>query len=280
MRRRGWTLGGEQSGHIIASDFVATGDGIAAALMTMRELGGAPLADAVPMEKLPQTLVNVEVADREAIAGAAAVWEAVEREGDGARGPRPGAAAPLRHRAAGAGDGRGAERRGGRGGLRAPGRARPPRAGLSRAGPLPLLAFMCGIVGYVGGRPCEELLLAGLEKLEYRGYDSAGLSVIEDGEVDSVHAVGNLANLRAAVAERAANGAGALPPSPTPASPTPAGRPTVASPRRTPTRTTTAPARSTSSSTGSSRTTPACASGCRPRARSSPPRPTPRSSPT
>ncbi len=70
---------------------------------------------------------------------------------------------------------------------------------------------MCGIVGYVGARPCEELLLAGLEKLEYRGYDSAGLSLIEDGGVESVHAVGNLANLRAAVAERAANGAGALP---------------------------------------------------------------------
>jgi glucosamine--fructose-6-phosphate aminotransferase (isomerizing) len=70
---------------------------------------------------------------------------------------------------------------------------------------------MCGIVGYVGRRPCEELLLTGLEKLEYRGYDSAGLSVIEDGEVDSVHAVGNLANLRAAVDERASNGAGALP---------------------------------------------------------------------
>jgi glucosamine--fructose-6-phosphate aminotransferase (isomerizing) len=68
---------------------------------------------------------------------------------------------------------------------------------------------MCGIVGYVGGRPCEELLLQGLEKLEYRGYDSAGISLIEgDGEVDSVHAVGNLANLRAAV-ERAANGNGA-----------------------------------------------------------------------
>ena len=72
---------------------------------------------------------------------------------------------------------------------------------------------MCGIVGYVGGRPCEELLLSGLEKLEYRGYDSAGLSVIEDGAVDSVHAVGNLANLRAAVEGRAAGGAGALPPS-------------------------------------------------------------------
>jgi phosphoglucosamine mutase len=82
MQRRGWSLGGEQSGHIIASDFVATGDGIAAALMTMRELGGAALADAVPMEKLPQTLVNVEVAEREAVAGAAAVWAAVEAESD------------------------------------------------------------------------------------------------------------------------------------------------------------------------------------------------------
>jgi glucosamine--fructose-6-phosphate aminotransferase (isomerizing) len=74
---------------------------------------------------------------------------------------------------------------------------------------------MCGIVGYVGGRPCEELLLSGLEKLEYRGYDSAGLSVLEGGEVESVHAVGNLANLRAAVAARSANGAGPLPPSET-----------------------------------------------------------------
>ncbi|HEY6780382.1 MAG TPA: glutamine--fructose-6-phosphate transaminase (isomerizing) [Thermoleophilaceae bacterium] len=71
---------------------------------------------------------------------------------------------------------------------------------------------MCGIVGYVGARPCEELLLEGLEKLEYRGYDSAGLSMLQGGEVESVHAVGNLANLRAAVRERGANGAGALTP--------------------------------------------------------------------
>ena len=41
---------------------------------------------------------------------------------------------------------------------------------------------MCGIVGYTGSRPCQEILLAGLEKLEYRGYDSAGLSLIEDGD--------------------------------------------------------------------------------------------------
>jgi len=80
LRERGWVLGGEQSGHIIDMGFAATGDGIAAALMTMRELNGRDLGAAETMEKLPQTLVNVEVADREAIAGAGAVWEAVERE--------------------------------------------------------------------------------------------------------------------------------------------------------------------------------------------------------
>ena len=102
---------------------------------------------------------------------------------------------------------------------------------------------MCGIVGYVGGRPCRELLVAGLEKLEYRGYDSAGVSVIADGQIDSVRAVGNLANLRAAVEARRRTAAAS--PSPRrrrrPASPTPAGPPTAASPRRTPTRTATAP---------------------------------------
>jgi glutamine---fructose-6-phosphate transaminase (isomerizing) len=65
---------------------------------------------------------------------------------------------------------------------------------------------MCGIVGYVGARPCRDLLVAGLEKLEYRGYDSAGVSVIEDGRVESVRAVGNLANLRAAMDEQARGG--------------------------------------------------------------------------
>jgi glucosamine--fructose-6-phosphate aminotransferase (isomerizing) len=58
---------------------------------------------------------------------------------------------------------------------------------------------MCGIVGYVGQRPVQEILLAGLEKLEYRGYDSAGVSVLADGEIASVRAVGNLSKLRDAV---------------------------------------------------------------------------------
>ena len=100
LRAREWTLGGEQSGHIIDTRFVATGDGTAAALATMRELGGADLATVAPMEKLPQTLVNVEVADREAIAGAKAVWEAVEREGEALEGRgrvllRPSGTEPL-----------------------------------------------------------------------------------------------------------------------------------------------------------------------------------------
>ena len=64
---------------------------------------------------------------------------------------------------------------------------------------------MCGIVGYVGGRPCRELLLEGLEKLEYRGYDSAGVSILENGSIDSVRAVGNLSFLRQAVEERGAS---------------------------------------------------------------------------
>jgi len=69
---------------------------------------------------------------------------------------------------------------------------------------------MCGIVGYVGGRPCRDLLIAGLEKLEYRGYDSAGISLLADGRIETVRAVGNLANLRRAVSEASGNGAVAV----------------------------------------------------------------------
>src|SRR5436190_8429709 len=58
---------------------------------------------------------------------------------------------------------------------------------------------MCGIVGYVGDRPCRELLLRGLERLEYRGYDSAGLSLLSGDRIESVRSVGNLSYLREAV---------------------------------------------------------------------------------
>src|SRR3954447_21593845 len=66
---------------------------------------------------------------------------------------------------------------------------------------------MCGIVGYVGDRPVQEVLLEGLRKLEYRGYDSAGISILEDGRFASVRAVGNLSNLDAAIGEEPAEGA-------------------------------------------------------------------------
>jgi glucosamine--fructose-6-phosphate aminotransferase (isomerizing) len=66
---------------------------------------------------------------------------------------------------------------------------------------------MCGIVGYVGHRPVQDLLLSGLEKLEYRGYDSAGISLVSDGQVESVRAVGNLGALREAVEARHESGA-------------------------------------------------------------------------
>jgi glucosamine--fructose-6-phosphate aminotransferase (isomerizing) len=59
---------------------------------------------------------------------------------------------------------------------------------------------MCGIVGYVGPRTARPLLLAGLEKLEYRGYDSAGISVLNGDRIDAVRAVGNLGALREAIA--------------------------------------------------------------------------------
>ena len=59
---------------------------------------------------------------------------------------------------------------------------------------------MCGIIGYVGSRDCEPLLLHGLERLEYRGYDSAGIALLEEGGLRYVRAVGNLGFLKEAAA--------------------------------------------------------------------------------
>ena len=56
---------------------------------------------------------------------------------------------------------------------------------------------MCGIIGYVGSRECKPLLIQGLERLEYRGYDSSGLALLESDGLDYVRAVGVLDNLKA-----------------------------------------------------------------------------------
>jgi phosphoglucosamine mutase len=67
LRRRGWALGGEQSGHIIELGFGPCGDGIASALLTLEALGDRDLSERDAMEKLPQRLVNIRAADRQAL---------------------------------------------------------------------------------------------------------------------------------------------------------------------------------------------------------------------
>jgi phosphoglucosamine mutase len=100
MRERDWPLGGEQSGHVIWTGHAPTGDGIAAALLTLTALGDRPFADVRPFERLPQLLRNVEVRDRDAIEAASPLWEAVDRENAALEGRgrvlvRPSGTEPL-----------------------------------------------------------------------------------------------------------------------------------------------------------------------------------------
>src|SRR4051812_21730976 len=74
---------------------------------------------------------------------------------------------------------------------------------------------MCGIVGYVGKRPVQDILVEGLRKLEYRGYDSAGISIIAGEEIESVRAGGNLSHLDAALHDGAGGVAVVAPPATT-----------------------------------------------------------------
>ena len=80
LLERNWRLGGEQSGHIVWTEFTPTGDGIAASLLVLRALGGRRLDQVEPFERLPQLLENVRVADRGAIEGAKELWSAVDDE--------------------------------------------------------------------------------------------------------------------------------------------------------------------------------------------------------
>jgi len=100
LRERGWSLGGEQSGHIIEMGFAPSGDGIASALLVLEALGGRDLRERGAMTKLPQRLVNVRVKDREALAQAAGVHEAIARESAALEGRgrilvRPSGTEPL-----------------------------------------------------------------------------------------------------------------------------------------------------------------------------------------
>ncbi|MFY1687924.1 glutamine--fructose-6-phosphate transaminase (isomerizing) [Plantactinospora sp. WMMB782] len=70
---------------------------------------------------------------------------------------------------------------------------------------------MCGIVGYVGARPALSIVLDGLRRLEYRGYDSAGVAVVAEGELLTEKKAGKLANLEKALAERSAPGDDVVP---------------------------------------------------------------------
>jgi phosphoglucosamine mutase len=100
LLRRGWALGGEQSGHIIDTGFVPSGDGIAAALLTLEALAGGDLAERKGMRKLPQRLINVPVRDRGALDDAQDVWDAVAAESSALEGRgrvlvRPSGTEPL-----------------------------------------------------------------------------------------------------------------------------------------------------------------------------------------
>ncbi|MDO8461705.1 MAG: glutamine--fructose-6-phosphate aminotransferase, partial [Deltaproteobacteria bacterium] len=56
---------------------------------------------------------------------------------------------------------------------------------------------MCGIIGYTGRKNATEILIDGLRRLEYRGYDSAGVAVLQNGQIDIRRASGKLGNLEA-----------------------------------------------------------------------------------
>ena len=66
---------------------------------------------------------------------------------------------------------------------------------------------MCGIVAYTGSKSCQQLVLEGLKRLEYRGYDSAGIATIEGGRIKVVKTVGRVANLEDSSRRWAAFGA-------------------------------------------------------------------------
>ncbi len=220
MLEEGVMLGGEQSGHLIFRDHATTGDGLLTAVRFLSLAAGtgrtvADLADL--MRRYPQVMENVRVRSLEELDGATPVWDAVRGGGGRARRLRPGARASLGDRAARSRHGRGrdgrprAPARGGdrRRGAQAPGRLERPAAarlpGPSPNDPLLRSSPMCGIVGYVGPDEALPIVLEGLRRLEYRGYDSAGVAVL-DGSLTVVKRAGKLAELERRARRRRAPG--------------------------------------------------------------------------
>jgi phosphoglucosamine mutase len=100
LRERGWSLGGEQSGHLIDMNFVPSGDGIAGALLCLEALAGGDLAERHAMDKLPQRLINVRVVDAPAVMASTALADATaqanaELAGRGRVLVRPSGTEPL-----------------------------------------------------------------------------------------------------------------------------------------------------------------------------------------
>ena len=215
--RTGAMLGGEQSGHVIFRDHATTGDGLLTAVRFL-SLAGRHGSDGgrarrSSMRRYPQVMVNVRGAEpRGARRTPTPVWDAVraaeEELGDDGRVlVRASGTEPLvrvmveaeTEDAARAGTPRRiagevrehlgcAERRSAR---TVPcGRPADPAARLDRP--------MCGIVGYVGPDEALPIVLEGLRRLEYRGYDSAGVAVL-DGGLTVVKRAGKLAELEAAL---------------------------------------------------------------------------------
>ena len=262
----GLSLGGEQSGHIIFRTRSTTGDGILTgiALADLLQRSGRSLADlsAGLVERVPQRLVNVPIPQPERLADCTEVWEAVvkaeaELGHEGRVLLRPSGTEPIvrvmveARVEAQAECGRGPARR-----------RRRVRPGADRAtGTQVAWVPMCGIIGVTGETDAVPLLLGALHQLEYRGYDSAGIAMVVDGDAvagpgrrPATNSVATLAELHGRRARAAT----------APPSGTPAGPPTGARPRRTPTPTSTAPGGWPSSTTGSSRTTPSCGPSWRP----------------
>ncbi len=175
------SLGGEQSGHVVMLEHASTGDGLLTALHLLAAVAasGSSLATlGGVVQRLPQVLDQRAVADRDA---------ALERGGGGRS---------RRSRRELGDDGRVLVRASGteplvRVMVEAPTQAQAielaeriaaviglgASAGQSRGG---TLARMCGIVGYVGTQPALDVVVGGLKRLEYRGYDSAGIAIRDD----------------------------------------------------------------------------------------------------